>query len=242
MRILPVIDLLNEVVVRGVAGQRGEYQPIESCIVATAEPLDVARSFRGKLGLTELYVADLDAIQFERPSLPIYRSLCEDGFEILIDAGLRSLQLADDILATGAAAVIAGLETITGPQQLRQLIDRFGPDGVIFSLDMQDSSPLGNLSEWDTSDVFEIASQAIDVGVTRMIVLDLASVGVGTGVPTIELCGRLKEFSPKLNVITGGGIRTIDDLMPLQDAGIDAVLIASAIHDGRIGSRELANL
>lgn len=242
MRVLPVMDLLDGIVVRGVAGQRDAYQPICSRLAEDADARTVARAFRDRLGLTELYVADLDAIVHDRPNTSIYRCLADDGFDIMVDVGLRDVERASETLAAGASAVIAGLEMSPGSKLLRELCAAIGPERLIFSLDMQDGVPLGRLSSAATSDPWDIALQAIDAGVTRMIVLDLAGVGVDAGVPTQSLCRRLRQEHPRLQLITGGGVRSADDLRDLQLLGIDGALVASALHDGMIGRKELEHL
>src|SRR5579872_5647704 len=45
MRIVPVLDLLGGVVVRGVGGRRREYRPVVSRLTPSCDPLDVARAF-----------------------------------------------------------------------------------------------------------------------------------------------------------------------------------------------------
>ena len=62
MPILPVLDLKQGQVVRGIAGRREEYRPIVSKLTTSSRPLDVARAFREHFRFDELYVADLDAI------------------------------------------------------------------------------------------------------------------------------------------------------------------------------------
>ncbi len=242
MQILPVIDLLNGVVVRGVAGKRSEYRPIVSRLTNVSDALSVARSFREQLGLARFYVADLDAILHQRPNLLVYHALADEGFELLVDAGLREIAGAESVVKAGAAKVIAGLETWSGPSELAALCAHFGAARVIFSLDLMRGSPVGNLEAWGTSDPFEIGSQAIQCGVTEMIVLDMAQVGIGSGVATAALCRRLKERFPQLSVMTGGGIRSAVDLEELREAGVSGVLIASALHDGTIGAQEIAAL
>jgi|SaaInlStandDraft_2_1057019.scaffolds.fasta_scaffold76977_1 phosphoribosylformimino-5-aminoimidazole carboxamide ribotide isomerase len=239
MKILPVLDLLKSVVVRGVAGQRDTYLPVASCLTTSADASDVARAFRDTLALSELYVADLDAILHQRPNQSIYRSLVSDGFKIMVDAGLTNLRQAEEILSTGASSVIAGLETIPGPELLGSLCETFDHQQVTFSLDLQEGVPLGDTSQWETADPFEIGMRAVDAGVRKMIVLDLAQVGVGEGVPTQTLCRRLQEECPQLQLTTGGGVRDSTDLKNLQSSGIDAVLVASALHNGRIGRAEI---
>ena len=76
-------------------------------------------------------------------------------------------------------------------------------------------------------------------GVARLIVLDLAAVGVGQGSKTLELCERLRAASGELEIVTGGGVRNAEDLRELAAAGVDGVLIASALHDGRVSPEML---
>ncbi len=242
MRVYPVIDLSDGIVVRGVAGQRDQYRPVQSCLAEKADAITIARAFRDRLGLTTLYVADLDAIGHDRPNTQIYRHLVEDGFELLIDAGLRDVARAGSLLGTRATVAIAGLETLRGPRHLQQLCDAFSSDRIIFSLDMQAGNPLGELQQWRNSDAFAIATEAIEVGIRRVIVLDLAQVGVGAGLSTMPLCRRLRQEFPHLEIITGGGLRGIDDLLSLQSKNIDGVLVASALHNGSIGRGELQRL
>ena len=124
MDVFPVLDLLNGVVVRGVGGQRETYRPVESRICASAEPLDVARAFRDQFGLERLYVADLDAILQRRPNLDVYRQLTQEGFTLLVDAGIQDANDAARILKAGAQAVIAGLESIPQPDLLLPVFQR----------------------------------------------------------------------------------------------------------------------
>jgi len=239
MRILPVLDLLHGVVVRGVAGRRSEYRPIESRLESSPQPLAIARVFRSELGLSTLYVADLDAILHERPSFEIYRQLVQDGFELWIDAGLRNRDAAERVLVTGAAAVIVGLETWPGAARLEELCRHIGSERVIFSLDLQAGKSLGDRTAWPIEDPAEIASRAVASGVRRMIVLDLSHVGTNAGLCTTELCRRLRERHPDLELITGGGVRNAGDLLTLRRAGIDGVLVASALHDGIVTRADL---
>lgn len=239
MHVLPVLDLLNGIVVRGVAGRRDQYRPVDTRLTASSEPLAVARAFREHLNLTRLYVADLDAILNERPNREIYRSLRQEGFELLVDAGLRTVASAEAILAAGADQVIAGLETWPSSEELARLCERVGRGRVIFSLDLKGGTPMGDLTRWNAADPFGLAQSAVAAGVGRLIVLDIAQVGVAGGVKTIDLCRQLLDHFPDLLVITGGGIRDSGDLMSLAALGIEGVLVASALHDGRITRQDV---
>lgn len=230
MRILPVLDLMNGVVVRGIAGRRHEYRPIVSRLTASTSPLDVARAFREGFGLTELYVADLDAIAGRPPALAIFGKLQADGFHLWVDAGVKDLEVLEKI---GVQRLVAGLESLAGPQDLMRLLERF-PELLVFSLDLHEGTPLGQREAWDQRGAESLARYAIELGINRILVLDLAGVGVNEGSKTLELCRRLREAFPKLEITTGGGVRNEDDLLVLEFIGVDYALVASALHDGRL--------
>jgi phosphoribosylformimino-5-aminoimidazole carboxamide ribotide isomerase len=242
MHILPVLDLLDGVVVRGVGGRRDEYRPVVSRLADGHDALSVARAFRDRLGLTRLYVADLDAILQQRPNRDVYRLLAKEGFELIIDAGLRSVESAAELLESGPAKVVAGLETWPGPDELTRLCEVVGTERAVFSLDLKHGVPLGNLCRWQSDEPLRIASRAVEAGVRELIVLDLASVGGGLGVSTTELCRSLRNLYADLRLITGGGVRDPADIERLAQLGVDGVLVASALHDGAISGDCLRRL
>ncbi len=237
--VVPVVDLLEGVVVRGVAGRRNEYRRIESRLTERADALSVARAFRGQLGLERLYVADLHAIMTDRADLDVVRALADDGFHVIVDAGLRNIERAGDLLNAGAESLVAALETIPGPRLLSDLCATFGAERVVFSLDLQSGRPLGNLDGWNSPSALELAHEAIENGITRMIVLDLAQVGCENGLGTLDLCRKIRRSGAHVELLTGGGIRDLDDLNVTLSTGVDAVLVASALHNGVIGASEL---
>lgn len=239
MFILPVLDLLNGVVVRGVAGLRETYRPIESQICSSAEPLAVAEAFREQFGLERLYVADLDAILHARPNFDTYRLLADAGFAISVDSGIGNLDLAKSVLATGAEAVIAGLESTPSSDLLYELVRVCGSRRVIFSLDLQAGRPLVCGDFWQDRTPLQIAELALNSGIERLIVLDLAQVGVSDGLSTLKLCTEIQKRAPQMEIITGGGVRDIADLCLLAKSHLHGVLIASALHNGRLSRGDL---
>jgi phosphoribosylformimino-5-aminoimidazole carboxamide ribotide isomerase len=242
MRIIPVIDILNGQVVRGVAGRRSEYRPVESRLATATDPTSIAIAFREQFGLTTIYVADLDAIVHARPNWQVYQDLASQGFSLWVDAGLRNVDDAEAVLDCGVSGVVAGLETWPHAELLHQLVLTCGRDRVIFSLDLRDGTPLANPDGWASDDPFEIADAAICAGVSQLIVLDIAQVGIGQGVRTLDLCRRLTNQFPEVTVITGGGVRNVEDIRPLQAAGVSGVLVASALHNGGMDRRQIESV
>jgi phosphoribosylformimino-5-aminoimidazole carboxamide ribotide isomerase len=242
MQIIPVLDLLNGVVVRGVAGRRETYRPVESQICGSAEPLTVARAFRDQFGLDRLYVADLDAILHHRPNIETYQQLANDGLSLLVDAGINDLTSATTVLEAGADSIIVGLESLPHFEFLGSLIGHCSAQKVVFSLDLMQGKPLVRNLDWLNLAPLQIAQLALEQGTTRLIVLDLVQVGVGTGVSTLELCAAIRAKSPKIELITGGGVRNRGDLQLLASQQLDGVLVASALHNGRLSRGDLDSL
>jgi phosphoribosylformimino-5-aminoimidazole carboxamide ribotide isomerase len=239
MRILTVIDLKEGQVVRGVAGRRQEYRPVVSRLAASAEPAAVARAFRAKLGLSELYLADLDAIAGAGPALAVYQSLQSLGCRLWVDAGIHKAAEAKMLAKVGVDKIVVGLETVAGPDELEVIGRELGRDRIAFSLDLKDGQPLGARAAWDDADAATIAARVSAAGVRDLIVLDLGRVGVNQGTGTEELCRRLATAHPHLCIIAGGGVRNRDDLRRLQQCGVRAALVASALHDEKLTAADL---
>ena len=240
MRVLPVLDLLNGVVVRGIAGRRSEYQPLQSRLTADVGPVDVARALRSQFGFDRFYVADLDAILHQRPNWQVYQQLIQDGFELLIDAGIRCVDEAVSVRNCGAEPII-GLESCPDPEVLAKIVAA-NPGAITFSLDLQRGCPMVPTDSTWLPEPLEIARQVVECGVTRIIVLDLADVGTSSGGGTQELCRKLLIDFPELELTCGGGVRGMDDLRTFKNLGAKSILVASALHDGRLTPAELASI
>ena len=229
-------------VVRGVGGRRDEYRAIQSLLAADAKPITVARTLAAA-GFRETYVADLDAIRGAPPAWLIYEVLMRAGLELWIDAGLSTVEQARKMLefqssGQSLATIVAGLESLDGPDDLAAMCAVVGPERLVFSLDLKLGAPVVGAPAWQGLTARQIANVALRAGVRRMIVLDLAQVGLGQGVGTEHLCRDLRCLDGNLQIIAGGGVRGLSDLRSLQRSGCDAALVASALHDGRLSPRE----
>jgi phosphoribosylformimino-5-aminoimidazole carboxamide ribotide isomerase len=251
MDIIPVLDLARGVAVLARAGDRARYQPVESVLTASTvgDPVALLRAYRGRLGAAACYVADLDAIQGGAVQRALLRELAqlETGFTgaILVDAGAHTAESVLEVLATGASEVVIGLETLRALADLGRIVRQVGPPRLVFSLDLRNGRPLLHpaleAALPDVPDPFRLATEAVEAGVTTLVVLDLGRVGTGRGLD-VGLLERLRRRFPSLRLLAGGGVRARSDLDRLGDAGCDGVLVASAIHTGAITAADLAEL
>ena len=139
---------------------------------------------------------------------------------------------------TTTLRLIAGLESLPDPAMLDELVSLCGPR-LVFSLDLKAGAPLTSAEGWQGMTAEQIAVRAVEAGVSALILLDLANVGMYQGTGTEALCQSLRRRYPELELIGGGGVRSMTDVRRLEDAGFNAVLVASALHDGRINREDL---
>lgn len=243
MRVIPVIDLMGGHVVRGVGGRREEYRPIESRIAADPRPATVARAFAERFGFDLVYVADLDAIVHGRPDVAAWQAIAGAGLKLWLDAGIGNSGVAWRIAERIAQAeidveLVVGLETLESESELLSISEMPGSRPPIFSLDLREGQPLVRNPAWREMTPLEIVLLVKSMGVREIIVLDLADVGMNGGTRTLELCRRIATVTETQTLIAGGGVRSLHDLHALAEAGCNAALVASALHDGRLNPAE----
>jgi phosphoribosylformimino-5-aminoimidazole carboxamide ribotide isomerase len=248
MQIIPVLDLAHGLAVHAKAGERSRYAPLKSVLVPDRDgaPLALLKAFHTELGAHECYVADLDAIQGGAVQRGLIRQLAElyTGFAgaLLVDAGTSSTSGALEVLSCGASEVIIGLETLRAFADLAAIINLVGPARAVFSLDLRLGTPmLHPAMQGAVADPLSLAARAVDAGVSTLLLLDVGRVGTGCGID-LGLLDLLRRRFLASRLLAGGGVSTRCDLDRLRDAGCDGVLIASAIHSGRVTAFDLAEL
>jgi phosphoribosylformimino-5-aminoimidazole carboxamide ribotide isomerase len=242
-QIIPVLDVKGGRAVHAKGGHRDHYQPIRSILHPGSDVIALGRAFRSVLGLETLYLADLDAIAGSPPALAIYQELLALGLHLWIDCGLTDADSADALFDLGSPDVtlVAGLETLSGPGELRKIVSRAGAERVVFSLDLFEGRPIVAANAgWSRARALALAREAIAQGVHHLLLLDLAQVGTGRGAGTSDLLAQIVAAVHDVAVTVGGGIHAFDEIARLKEMGATNVLLGSALHDGTIGPLELA--
>ena len=237
MKVIPVIDILNGVVVHAVRGKRKEYQPLQSSLCISVDPLEVARTFKS-LGFSELYIADLDAIQGGSVNFPLFKRIAKEiGLELMVDAGVADLETAKKLLDSGVSKIIIGTETLQRKSFVAEALRLFGSDRVIVSLDLKRDKVIVKTAFDGSTQPMDLLREFKAMRVSGVIVLDLTRVGSGEGVNVAFLKKAVAAAS--MNVYVGGGVRDIKDLVELKELGVSGVLVATALHSGKISIKEL---
>jgi len=223
MRILPVLDIMNGLVVQAIAGKRELYRPItESLITHTPDPNEVLRNLFS-MGFREVYIADLDAIMGRGDNYSIIVRASSMGFHVYADIGRRGMERDDE----NNISFVIGTEYILFPSEIVFQNNR------VASLDV-----FGNNVKYNNVLIpIDIALREMlnrNVNPQKLLLICLDRVGTLSG-PNIEVIKIVRNMY-RGELIVGGGIRDENDILMLKREGVDGVLVASALHKGLIKS------
>ncbi len=239
MRIFPVIDILNGSAVHAVGGHRQLYRPVQSVITDSSEPCRLLRAMQKRLRIAHCYVADIDAIQGRPLHREVLAEMKRTDVALTVDCGIQAHSDIEPLLELGIDRIVVGSETVCGPDVIRGLSNSGHAARLVFSIDMRDGALLTPYAAWRELSALEVALQVAEFGITQFIVLDLAAIGTGRGVPSLALCRELRSHIPRAGIIAGGGVRTLSDLCRLEEAGADGALVATAFHNGSLTAEDL---
>lgn len=230
-RLIPVIDLKGGLAVHAVAGRRHEYRMVEGALGRGDDPVELAMSMARRCGTNCVYVADLDAIAGLSPHSALLDSLVARGLEIWLDAGITGPGDAKPWLERhGTTTLVLGLETVRGSMALVETV-AMAPSRSAFSLDLVAGEP--RVAEgWHTRNPEEMFRTAAGAGVTRMLAIDLAKVGTGSGPWGGSIVDAWRRSGAIGELLAGGGVRGREDLNTLAGQGFDGALVATALHLG----------
>jgi phosphoribosylformimino-5-aminoimidazole carboxamide ribotide isomerase len=212
MDLILALDLMKGSVVHGSKGQRSTYRPLTWGIASSAEPV----AYVGEIKPRYLYIADLDRIEGTGSHDRAILDCCRMVDRCLVDRGSRTPQ---DALCAENVIPVIGTETAGD--------DLAAYGGGFLSVDIMDGKaiPRGE----DPLRILEIAEISNFQG---CIILNLGSVGTGSGIPSLPLEEMRSAFSRTL--FYGGGVATLEDLHLLADLGFDGAIVATAVHRGAI--------
>jgi phosphoribosylformimino-5-aminoimidazole carboxamide ribotide isomerase len=208
-------------------GGRDRYAPLSTRLCPDGDPVALATRFCSEYGADTLYLADLDAISGRGDNLGALREIAREGprLALWVDAGLSDRPGLIDFAERWPGRPVIGSETLSETGTLTV------PEGreAVLSLDYRDACLLGPP---------DLEQRAQDWP-RDLIPMSLDRVGAGSG-PDLKLLARLRALAPHCRFYAAGGVRHPGDLERLQVAGAAGVLLASALHLGRISASDLA--
>jgi len=237
LKIVPVIDVLNGIVVHAIRGERRHYRPLRSVLCSSVDPLDMALTFES-LGFGSLYLADLDAILERSTNFALYQRIrTKTNLDFMVDAGVAEITKAEKLVKAGVSKTVIGTETLRSLDFVNQAVKSFGENRVVVSIDLKKGEVMSVSENIKSMNPIPLAQTLEKTGVSQIILLDLDRVGTEHGANLEVLKGVLKKT--KVKVLVGGGIRSLQDLEEMRNLGVFGALVATALHNGKLKVGEL---
>ncbi len=233
-RLVGVVDLKNGQAVHAVAGIRRHYAPLTyGSTIIDGDAVSLVSHYH-QLGLSRLYIADLDGIESQSHQLDLIRQLVSvhhDWQEILIDIGWtgdegKSVTSAIGRLATDFPAIrlIVATESANSIESLGRLAPTIQRERTILGMDYRGGRLISDVAD---EEAWIDSARRYQLG--GVLMLDLESVGTSRGAATLKTCERVRQRIPEAVLYSGGGIRSAADVHQLTDAGCDRCLVATAL-------------
>ncbi len=237
--LLPAIDMRGGRVVRLSQGDFTRETAYDD------DPVAVASRFAAQ-GATWIHVVDLDGArageprQLERAAAIVAETHGRASVEI--GGGLRTIEAVAGALGTGAARVAVGTAALRDPQFAQSLVERYGADRIVASIDIRDGLALGE--GWRAGAAGVPAVEAIErlaaSGIETFEVTAIERDGLLEG-PDVALLRSLVELDLG-RIIASGGVSSVDDVLAVQAAGCGGAIIGRAIYEGRIDLGRLVDI
>ncbi|WP_207586620.1 1-(5-phosphoribosyl)-5-[(5-phosphoribosylamino)methylideneamino]imidazole-4-carboxamide isomerase [Halomontanus rarus] len=228
--VVPAVDVQDGDVVQLVQGERGTEKTY-------GDPVEAARRWVDA-GARTLHLVDLDgAFEGERANAEAIDAVV-DAVDVptQLGGGIRTAADAIDLLEAGVDRVILGTAAVENPDIVAEISAEY-PDSVVVSLDAKDGEVVvEGWTEGTGLDPAEAASRYEELGAAAILFTDVDVEGRLEGVQT-EPVERLVAAT-EIPVVASGGVATLADIDALREAGAAAVVVGSALYEGKFTLEE----
>lgn len=212
IEVIPAVDVLGEGAVRL---ERGNY---DSVVERAGEPVALAQRWV-TAGASRIHLVDLDGAKSGRVRPELVRAIAATGVPVQASGGIRSIADARALLEAGADRVVVGTAAWPDPTPWFEL-----GDALVLALDVRDGEV--RTAGWTVGTGIRFEDALALAAGKRMLVTAIDRDGTLAG-PDVELVRQAVEAGGR--VLAAGGIRSVDDVAALADAGAEAAIVGRAL-------------
>lgn len=234
MIVIPAVDIKSGKCVRLLQGRK------EDVTVFSDDPVAVAKRWEME-GAEVIHVVDLDGAFEKKPrNLEVIGKIIDSvNVAVQVGGGIRDEKTIQTYLDAGAARVIIGTEAMRDPKRVTSICRKY-PNRIIIGIDARDGMvAIEGWTETTRFTAIEFAQKFEASEVAAINFTDIHRDGMQTG-PNIEATRQLAE-SVSIPIVASGGVSTIQDiqnLMPLETAGVVGVITGKALYAGTLDLKE----
>ncbi len=228
MELYPAVDVQGGRVARAGAGDASRPSPPS---VPPPDPVALAQQL-ARDGARWVHFVDLDRAYGRGENRALaQRFLAEAGLRVQVGGALASAAAIAEMFAWGATRVVIGAAAAADADLVAELLRRHGSERLAVGIDARDGrvAPRGSGPTLALTPL-ELARRVGAQGARTVIYTDAARDGTLAGP---DLDGARAIAALGLDVIASGGVRSLDDLHRVRDAGLAGAIVGRALHEGR---------
>ena len=232
MEVIPAIDLRGGKCVRLYQGDYAQET------VYSDDPLDTAMRWVD-MGATRLHIVDLDGARDGSPAnlSAVERIASSVNVPLHLGGGIRDMETARTARDAGVSRIMLGTAAVENSDLIRALLNEFGAESVIVTVDAKDGRvALRGWTEGTSAFATDLVADMAALGVLRFLYTDISRDGTLTE-PNFDGVSALVNQSD-IRLIAAGGITTVAHLERLARIGTEAAIVGRAIYTGDINLRE----
>jgi phosphoribosylformimino-5-aminoimidazole carboxamide ribotide isomerase len=233
MEVIPAIDLRGG---RCVRLYQGDFDREE---VFGDDPVAMALRWQSE-GATRLHVVDLDGAASGSPeNVDAIRAIADSvGISMEVGGGIRDMDKAVLLSDAGANRLVLGTSAVEDPDLVTQMLERFGADSVVVSVDAKDGwAALRGWKQPSQMRALELMERMVALGISRLEYTDISRDGTMTE-PNFEAVTEALNHV-KVPIIAAGGIASARHLERLADLGVEGAIVGKALYTGAISLPEV---
>lgn len=226
MEIFPAIDLKQGCAVRLSKGE------MQSAKIYSKDPCELAKKFED-LGAKWLHLVDLDgafageAVNFKA----IERIVKNTRLRVEVGGGIRDEARIKEYLSLGVDRFILGSAALKNPDFVKQMAKLYR---IVVGIDAKEGLvATEGWAELSRVKATDLARDYADAGVCAIICTDISRDGMLSGV-NVEFSRSIAKASG-IDTIASGGVKDINDIIALKNAGLIAgVIVGKAYYEGTL--------
>jgi phosphoribosylformimino-5-aminoimidazole carboxamide ribotide isomerase len=229
MTILPAIDLKDGKAVRLTKGL------MDSAKIYSDEPWQVAKKFEG-LGSQWVHLVDLNgAFAGEPKNLEQIKKIRKNcNLKLELGGGIRDEETIKMYLDLGVDRLILGSVAVKNPQFVKEMAAKYpivvGIDAIDGMVAVEGWAEVSNMKAAD------LAKEFAHAGVKAIICTDVGRDGMLSGI-NVDFTLEIAKASG-VETIASGGLKDIEDIKRLIEAGVDGTIVGKAFYEGTLDLTE----
>ena len=221
-RVIPCLDVADGRVVKGI-----QFRGLRD----VGDPIELAARY-SELGADELVFLDITATLEDRgPLLELVGRAAEElDIPFTVGGGVDGTEAGLALLHAGADKVSVNRAAVDDPSLLGRLADVFGSQAVVCAIDARGGEVVTHAGSRPRSrDAVAWAREAAEHGAGELLVTSIDADGGRQGYD-LELTSAIDE-AVEVPVIASGGAGCARHLAEAFEAGAEAALVASIVHE-----------